>query len=215
MPISLACIILTSLEPSPMARVVSVRWSLTMRMTWAFCLGVLLQTTTLFMAQASVSKWVCHWGLCMIKARHSPSTMRLISLCCWAETATISSISRSLSSTFSFSRTRMIWLSIETKPQDLDMFSAVSNLSPVNIHIFMFALRISLITSPTSSYSLSSIALHPIISIFHSIVFTTFPNDFLSPPSLYKLLYSLLNSLNISLLISRYPKHNVLNPSLL
>lgn len=47
------------------------------------------------------------------------------------------------------------------KLQDRPIFSAVSNLSPVNIHTFIFALRKSANVSGTSSYNLSSTAVAP------------------------------------------------------
>lgn len=54
--------------------------------------------------------------------------------------------------------------------QDLPIFSAVSNLSPVNIHTFIFALRKSANVSGTSSYNLSSTAVAPINVRFLSIL---------------------------------------------
>lgn len=46
--------------------------------------------------------------------------------------------------------------------QDLPIFSAVSNLSPVNIQTLIFAFKKSAKVSGTSSYNLSSTAVAPI-----------------------------------------------------
>jgi hypothetical protein len=51
------------------------------------------------------------------------------------------------------------------------MFSAVSNLSPVNIHTLILAFKKSANVSGTSSYNLSSTAVAPINVRFVSMLF--------------------------------------------
>ena len=74
--------------------------------------------------------------------------------------------------------------------QLLAIFSAVSNLSPVNIHIFIFANNKSAIVSGTYDYNLSSTAVAPINvkSLSNSLVILSNSINLYSPSG--KLLYS-------------------------
>ena len=62
--------------------------------------------------------------------------------------------------------------------QDLPIFSAVSSLSPVSIHIFIPAYYNELIVYGTSSYNLSSTAVAPSRTIFLSNLSYILSNSF-------------------------------------
>lgn len=91
------------------------------------------------------------------------------------------------------------------------IFSAVSNLSPVNIHIFILAYNKSAIVSGTYYYNLSSTAVAPINvrSLSNSFVILSNSINLYSPSG--KLLYSLSNLLysssdNILVAINKHLK---------
>ena len=97
-------------------------------------------------------------------ANDSPSTNRDFFLLTLRQQSNISRLSQNLVQTSSivFSDILITVISPYINLQLLAIFSAVSNLSPVSIHIFILALSRSAIVSGTQNYNLSSTAEEPI-----------------------------------------------------
>mmetsp|Transcript_7371 Transcript_7371/g.6617 ORF Transcript_7371/g.6617 Transcript_7371/m.6617 type:complete len:276 (-) Transcript_7371:615-1442(-) len=156
-------IIETSLAPSPMARVMASGSSLLMSLTTsAFWLGETLQQMTPSQDFAILRKNFLYSKLERINVRAWASTrMPLFWLLrmSWSFWRAFSVQQNSLTSCGedSFHTTMSFWINLQDNP----MFSAVSSLSPVSIHILMLASCKSLMVSGTLSWSRSSTAVAP------------------------------------------------------
>mmetsp|Transcript_1720 Transcript_1720/g.3175 ORF Transcript_1720/g.3175 Transcript_1720/m.3175 type:complete len:228 (-) Transcript_1720:1996-2679(-) len=165
-PTCAACIIPTSLAPSPMARVtLRLSFLLTSSTSSVFWRGVTLHAITTLATSLRSANFRSRRGW-RAKTRVPPSTtnpkcfpscpscMRAV------QRPIVQSIWACVSSMFvSFSRTTSI--SSSNKPHDNPILMAVSCLSPVRIHILIPARSRSTRVSGTSSCNLSSIAVAP------------------------------------------------------
>lgn len=160
---SASCIILTSLAPSPMARVTFPSPSLMSRTTYAFCLGVTLQHTTDSQNCAIYTNSRLMRRSSMIMASVSPSTRKDFFRFCFMHRLNVSLLSRThcRSASRLGSENLIMVISPYIRRHDFAMFSAVSILSPVSIHTLMLAFRRSAMVSGTSGCSLSSTAVAP------------------------------------------------------
>ena len=170
---------LTSLAPSPIAKVVILSSSLgflgsifLINVTIsAFCFGETRHAITTFCKIARLMNSLRSLGFDVILESCSPSTTKAVSL----YYPIIFFLTWKLQSYKKISyvvlvSTMKISVSLESNAQLKPMLMAVSTLSPVSTHNFIVALLIKLITSATLSCNLSSIAVLPIssksISIF-------------------------------------------------
>ena len=163
MPIWASFIMETSLAPSPIARVIADLSSfLIIRTTSAFWPGLSLQHTTASHVLLTLMKFISNSANSVMWDRAVFSTIiaRFFLVCIKFSFCPTNSFEQYLATSYfpcSLNTSNSGLISL----QALAMFSAVSNLSPVNIQTLMSASYKSLITPGTSSASLSSTAVAP------------------------------------------------------
>lgn len=157
---------LTSFAPSPIASVVfSGFLFLIIKTTSAFYFGLTLHaSTTLAPSQRSTNLDSISLSYCIVESV-SPATMTAFCLTFLVYVCDSKCFSISEAITLASLAWRInIFISLSRSLQEWPIFMAVSTLSPVRTQTLIVAFLISAMVSPTSSYSLSSIAVDPINS---------------------------------------------------
>ena len=170
-PTCASVIILTSLAPSPMAKVTAKgRSCLTMMTISAFCLGETLHASTTEARKASAMQMSLSFGCLTILVRLSPDTIK--ANCFSLEMYRFYVFSAYLIylqiSTDLFSSIIYLVISSVRSSQAKPMLMAVSILSPVRTHNLIPASLIVLFVWDTPTQSLSSIAVAPTNLKLHS-----------------------------------------------
>mmetsp|Transcript_77480 Transcript_77480/g.224814 ORF Transcript_77480/g.224814 Transcript_77480/m.224814 type:complete len:323 (-) Transcript_77480:1555-2523(-) len=159
----------TSFAPSPIARVMGLplTFSRTSATISAFCFGLTRQAMSTEHCVAISSNFFFFPGTERISLSALPVTIIARSSNFRTAFKSLSCLSRSMTPSSS-STMAIFMLGVSTFVLN-PMFLAVSNLSPVNTHNLIPALRTFSIASPTPTCNLSSIAVAPRISKFFSM----------------------------------------------